>query len=562
MHFDFTRQNLGISEQRLERALEIVPGALSWSLLIGMAWLGWWKPIVAAALIIAYDLYWLLRIFYMTFFLIVSSIRLSLEKHTDWMDLIHRFDSLREGSRANALAAQRHFSLRRKLTFWLHRRELLKAHQGDLPAPSSESIFHMVLFPMIKEPAEVLEEGIKSLAQQSLPTNRLLVVLAVESRSDPRTKRDVHAIAQRYRTRFLELLVVEHPDGLPGEARVKGANVTYAAKAAVRWFTDRGVCLEHVVVSCFDTDTIVSPDYFSCLTFAYLTTPWRNRASFQPIPVYHNNIWEVPGFARVLDIGSSFFQLIEATNPEKLVTFSSHSMSCRALVEVDYWPTDLISDDSAIFWKAFIHYDADYHVIPLPVTVSMDVACAASWQQTAAQVFRQKRRWAWGVENFPIVVRAFLRADRISFWIRLRKALRLLEGHISWATSAFLLTVIGWLPAFFAGREFSDSVLYYSAPRITATVFHLASLALMATVLLSLCLLPKPPAKYRLWRLLAHTVEWLLVPLIVLFFSALPALDAQTKLMRGRYLEFWVTGKRQQRQEKHKAVSVAAAVTE
>jgi len=66
--------------------------------------------------------------------------------------------------------------------------------------------------------------------------------------------------------------------------------------------------------------------------------PDRLCASFQPVPVYHNNIWHVPGFARVVETGSSFYQLIECTNPEKLVTFSSHSMSFKALVEVNYWP--------------------------------------------------------------------------------------------------------------------------------------------------------------------------------------------------------------------------------
>jgi hypothetical protein len=31
---------------------------------------------------------------------------------------------------------------------------------------------------------------------------------------------------------------------------------------------------------------------------------------------------------------------------------------------------------------------------------------------------------------------------------------------------------------------------------------------------------------------------------IVVFLSALPALDAQTKLMFGKYMEFWVTEKK------------------
>jgi hypothetical protein len=38
-------------------------------------------------------------------------------------------------------------------------------------------------------------------------------------------------------------------------------------------------------------------------------------------------------------------------------------------------------------------------------------------------------------------------------------------------------------------------------------------------------------------------MQWLLVPLTIVFLSAVPALDAQTRLMLGKYMTFWVTDK-------------------
>jgi hypothetical protein len=38
-------------------------------------------------------------------------------------------------------------------------------------------------------------------------------------------------------------------------------------------------------------------------------------------------------------------------------------------------------------------------------------------------------------------------------------------------------------------------------------------------------------------------VQWIALPLVGLLFSNLPALDAQTRLMTGRYLEYRVTEK-------------------
>jgi hypothetical protein len=274
-----------------------------------------------------------------------------------------------------------------------------------------------------------------------------------------------------------------------------------------------------------------------------MVCPERNRASFQPIPVYHNNIWEAPAFSRILDLGSSFFQLIEATNHDQMVTFSSHSMSFKALVDVNYWPVDMISDDSAIFWKSLIHFDGEYRVIPLYVTLSMDVVSGVNWRQTILNVYRQKRRWAWGVENFPIVMRGFLHNRNIPVLKKIQYGFKLFEENVAWATWGFLLTFIGWLPALFANREFSDAVLYYSAPRIAGVIFNLASLALITTIILSLFLLPKAKTKNALFKKISLAFEWLFVPLIVVFLSALPALDAQTRLMFGKYMEFWVTEK-------------------
>ena len=58
-------------------------------------------------------------------------------------------------------------------------------------------------------------------------------------------------------------------------------------------------------------------------------------------------------------------------------------MSFKALVEIGYWPVDMISDDSSIYWKAYIHYPGGYTVVPMLVTVSMDLAqdetCGRRW---------------------------------------------------------------------------------------------------------------------------------------------------------------------------------------
>ena len=542
MTIHYSKENLSPDEHRLQRLFEIMPGLTSWLILLGMITLALSKPLWAAILIIAFDLYWLFKLTYMMIFLLLSYFRLTTEEETDWNEKIRHVDDIHTYMNTSdhppsMLNVGKYFSWRR------HHLELsLLQKNGQLP-PESKEIYNAVIFPVAKESREVIEPGIESLSSQSFPAQRILVVFAVEERAPQQVKNEIVSLQKEHLSKFLDILVIFHPDNLPGEARVKGANVTHAARRTTDYLARKNIPVDNVILSCFDADTVVSPHFFACLTYHFLVTPERYNASFQPIPVYHNNIWQVPCFARVMEIGSSFFQLIEATNPEKLVTFSSHSMSLKALVEVDYWPVDMISDDSAIFWKCYIHFNGDYRVVPILTTLSMDVAGSKNWLQTIRTIYKQKRRWAWGVENFPIVMRLFLKSNEISLYDKIRHGFKLFEGHISWATWGFLLSFIGWLPITFARQEFMYSVVSYNAPRVISVIFNLAGLSLAISILLSISLLPKHDRKIPLIEKILHALEWSLLPFILTFLSALPALDAQTRLMFGRYMEFWVTDK-------------------
>ena len=543
MKFLYSRLNLSRGQMFLQRCLEILPGLASWTLILGLVALSIWMPLVASIAVIAFMLAWVLRLFYLTIFLFLSYAKLSVEKNTDWLARIRgmdRFDEYVEGLRE----APRNESLNQKLSRWMHRGDMVRLKRSGSIPPRASEIFHLVVIPMVKEAPSLVEANVLSIANNKALARQTVIVLAVEARAQSTVKEGMARIADTFRDQFMTFLLVEHPDGLPGEARVKGANTSYAARVAAKYFEERKIPFEHIIVSCFDADTVVGPDYFACLTYGFMNCPDRQRASFQPIPVFHNNIWDVPGFARVVETGSSFFQLIETTDPERLVTFSSHSMSFKALVDVGFWPVDMISEDSGIFWKAYLHFDGRYQVVPLPTTLSMDIVDAGSWWGTVGSLYKQKKRWAWGVENFPLVMRGFLANKEIRFSDKIRHAFKLFEGHVTWAALPFLLTFVGWLPAISAGNEFSNTVLYYSAGRFTQAIFGLSTLALCGTIIMSLCLLPKKKKRFSfLWDII-HGMEWFLVPFILVFLSAMPALDAQTRLMFNRRMEFWVSDKR------------------
>lgn len=544
MTFSYSRQHLDPGALILERFLEIVPATLSWSLLISLTLLCILTPVAGAVTVILFDLYWLFRLMYFTIFLVLSYALLEVERSVKWRD---RLEDLLNLESAIARSRKRIRELR---TNWKvlyserrHLATLERVKKESLRFPPPKEIYHLVIIPFYQEGLSVLKPSLEALFQVNYPKDRIIVVLGVEERAGKEALERAETLRERYGKLFLHFEACIHPQDIPGEAAVKGANSTHAARWARKFFETRHIPLDHILVSCFDSDTVVGPEYFACLTYSYLVHPKRTRTSFQPIPVYHNNLWEVPPFARVLETGSSFLQLIEVTDPEHLVTFSSHSMSFQALVEVGFWPVDLVSDDSAIFWKAFLAYEGDYHVEPLYVTLSMDVAVGENLWETCRSIYLQKRRWAGGVENFPILVRGLLAHPRIPLWLKIKRVFRLLEMNVVWAIWTPIMLVLSWAPALVPNVEFSSSVAHFNAPRVAGVIANLAIASLLISIVLSFFLLPKRPKKVSFVQKAIFALQWLLVPFIATIFGTLPAFDAQTRLALGKYMEFFVTPK-------------------
>jgi hypothetical protein len=118
-----------------------------------------------------------------------------------------------------------------------------------------------------------------------------------------------------------------------------------------------------------------------------------------------------------------------------------------------------------------------------------------------------------------------------------------LYGFHSWGTSALIIAVIGWLPMLLGGDRFNSTVLSGNLPNISSTLMNMAMIGMVLSAIVSNLLLPKRPKKYSIWKSLAMVFEWVFVPITIVIFGAIPCLDAQIRLMFGKYMGFWVTPK-------------------
>lgn len=491
---------------KFARFLEIIPGALSWGIIIFLILLAALKPVACAVTIIIFDFYWIIRTIYLTTLLVMAYHKLSRQKNKNWLESCQKLG----------------------------------------PAKNWRGLYHLIIFPVYKEGLEIIRPSLQALQDCNYPKERMIVLAAFEERN-PQAKVNAAALEAEFKNKFFAYLSTFHPDGILGETRTKGANATWAAKHAKAFLAKKFISDEDVIVSCFDADTCVEKEYFGCLTYHFLKTANPHRASYQPMPVYNNNIWYAPSFARLVEVSASFCQLIESIRLEKFVTFSSHSMSFKTLVDIGYWPVDMISDDSVVYWKAFLFYDGDYRVIPLYITVSMDVAYSNSLLKTVILQYKQKRRWAWGVENFPFLIKGFLGNQRIPLLKKIRRAYHLLESHITWAVWAVIIMLITPLPILFGGAIFKEMSIGYNLPQITGLLLNFTFGTSLVWILLSWTILPPRPKDVSGFKTVIMVVEWVIVPVIFVILGSLPALDAQTRLMLAKYMEFYSTEKTRRR---------------
>ncbi|MDD2647062.1 MAG: glycosyltransferase family 2 protein [Patescibacteria group bacterium] len=484
------------------RFYEMIPGFVIWFIFLGAIILSFVKPIWAIYWIIIYDLYWVLRIIYLLIFLLISWHRFKITTKINWFD---------------------------KLT---------------LELPGWEKIYHLIMLPSSVEGLDVVKQGFESLLKTNYPKEKFIVVLTGEERKKHIFEPVAKAIGEKYGDKFFKLLITTHPKDLPDEIPGKGSNTNWAGHQVKKIIDEIGIPYENIIVSCFDVDTSVHKEYFSYLTYRYLTDPDPTHTSYQPIAIYNNNIWDSPALTRVVARGTTFWLFTELAKPNINFTFASHSMPFKALVDVGFWPKDMVSEDSRTSLMCLNYYNGNYKVVPLYMPVSMDTVYSGSFWKSMVSQYKQMRRWGYGIENVPWMIENFGKNKKMPWQKKILPFFSQFEGSISWATVSILILMLGSLPIWVAKlHNISDSIVL-NAPFILEWLMNVALVGMITSAVFSTILLPPRPSHHKSYKYLFMILQWLLFPITMLIFGSIPATEAITRLMLGKYLGFYITEKK------------------
>ena len=488
-------------DRRYFRFLEIVPGIAAWGALVGIILASIYAPFFAAYFIIAFSIYWVLKTIFLSYHVRYNWKRLKHHMELDWQQMVSRFQYGR--------------------------------------------FYHLVIFPYYEEPSEVIEGALEGLLKSKYDPKRMIVVLTAEKRAGSEAVERGQLAESRYADKFGHFLFNVHPDDIEGEIGGKGSNVHHALHSVREKVLDpHQIPYQDVLCSIFDVDTVIYPDYFNCLIWFFMTVENPYKSAFQPVPLFTNNLWEAPALSRVMAMSSTFWQMIMQERPDKAATFSSHSVSFQALYEIGYGQANVVSEDSRIFWNLLVANDGDFEVVSLSYPIAMDATTAPTTWGTIKNIYKQHRRWTYGVENWCYLVYHFSKNKAIPLKRRWSIALLQGEGYWSLVTNPIMLFILGWAPIFLGTREFHETVLSYELPLMVRNLLIIAMLGLVVSSIISLSLTPPRPQGHSRFKYIVMAVQWIMVPMTMILFSAIPGLDAQTRLMFGKYMGFWVTPKR------------------
>jgi hypothetical protein len=481
-----------------KRVLEILPTATVWLIITAPIWGAIVAPAALGFGLIIFSVYWLWKSFGFASGVLIGFWRLHLAQKRDWL-----------------------------------------ADSASLPG--FDELHHLVMVPTYGESDEIVADTLHYLTLQDVPLERVSVVLAFEER-DPLAPVRAKRLSERFAPLFQHLLITFHSDR-DGEVRGKSANLTWAAQRVAKELIETGqLDPERLIVTVCDADSRLHRRYLAALGHEVLQHPDGMLHIFQPAILFYANHWRLIAPLRALNSIYSLWELARMVPSHRLVTQSTYSLSWKAVWEVGYWDVDVIPEDSHMCFKVLFHYGRQVRVRPIFLPVYADAAEGSTLQRTLENQYQQIQRWAWGVSDIPYVTLGALRARNLPWYTRIMRVVWYVEEHLMWPSHWFLLTLGGLVPSL-VNPAYAHSTLGLWQASLVSAIMGLCLPCLVLVIAIDWRLRPQHPDGEDLIDVLIGWMSFALLPFVGLVLCALPALDAHTRLLTGRRLEYRVTEK-------------------
>ncbi len=483
--------------EKSQRFLEILIPTISWLLITMPLWLSFRHPAIVAYIVITFDVYWFYKSITLAYHATRSFITMRAHVAIDWLTLAK-------------------------------------------PIKEFPQLYHIIIVPEFHEPIHILRRTLENLTNQDFPKDRLIVVLATETK-DPDATETSRILSEEFGKRFGHFLVTSHALAA-GEVAGKSSNMAWAGKQVVEKLKHWHIAPDLVTVTSCDADALLHPKYFSYVSYKFLMDEHRTYHFYQGAILFYSNIWRIPLPSRVLNTMNSIWNLSLLSQGNRLINFSTYTLPLATAIKAGYWGTDVIPEDYHLFFKVYFTLGQRVRTESIFLPILVDAAESHGFWRTMVNQYEQAKRWAWGISDVPFVIRNALIHNEIPLGDRVRRITQLLEQHIFWPANWFILTIGSSVPPII-NPAFRRTVLGHNLSNLSSAILTVSAVFLLVVIILDWRTKPPRPKEFARWRLPFLYLQWLTLPIVTFFLGALPGLDAHTRLMLGKRLEYRVTEK-------------------
>jgi len=490
----------------VHRSLEIMLGVLTWSFLTSPIWLGLLYPPAIVYMLTFLTVYWT----YMAY------------SHSKGL-----------------FAGYRIYQKESSVEWYLECKKLdfLELPDKETLSPSLEDVRHLIIIPAVNEPDGVLRDSIDSILNQSFPTTQISLVFTVEQKYSEEVIERIRGIIGEREKNLSSLMFFIHPAGIPGEAIGDGgANRAWGSSHAVEELRKRNENIRNYIFSNLDSDHVLHKHYISRLTHLYLTTDNRDNHFYSSaVPLFDNNLWRVPLMMR-LEANSVTLGVISdwAVSGGKVrKCFSAFSVSLQTLIDADYFDVSLGADDTIFYWRAFFARNGEFDGVAHFIPYSADAVEGKDFIDSHRSLYRQLLRWGWGVVDFPLSVKGFLKRKEIKLSKKIKWIIRHIKERVLLVNIVFLIT-FGFAIVTLVNPYVKQSNFAYSLPNLTSLILTLTLVFMVPGIYFRKKFSTPPPEEWSKIRRALTYLEGPLIMLNLMTYSFFPWIHAQTMLLFGK----------------------------
>jgi hypothetical protein len=508
------RESIVQKDSWINRFLTSLPGFLTVILFTSPLWLGLTYPNLYATILFAYIILWIAKTFRTYLFVIYTLWQVRKNNRINWQEKVEK-----------------------------------------LPLYNESRLF--VVIPFATEPLQVVEPCVSSMLLQNFDTKKVTLCLTTESKFE-KGRDTAEKLKNKYISSFENILINSHTL-VSGEVAGKSSNVTSGCHMLQEYIDANGWNEEDIVLLSCDSDSVFPPNYFAILFYKFLTEPNKHTTFWAAPHVYQQNYWDIPILFRTLHVFNAINNIANVVRTHtRFIHISTFSGSWKFIKSLGFYDPAVVSDDYHIFFVALFTYFSKVRTDTIYQIVDSDAVDGYGFVDTLRRAFRQIQRWAWGVEDYPFIVKNLFKvvtSSRYQLKDKLYVLLRTsgpLYDHQFWPFNGVIFPLFSTI-IWYLARPNMDEAFWFNLTNTVIAVFNVSAIFSMGIVVMTYYLRPKAELTgysffgkifFYLVDLAIILVSIIVLPILSFFIAGISSLTAHYRLFTRNYLGFVLTEKK------------------